>query len=91
MILLRKEGDAFLSVYASGGLTCRRVDRAALKAVAAVSDINGAFKIELKEGLRLDDLELALVPIVPVESARIKTPQLSTFLPSMSRTAPHGE
>ena len=55
MILLRKEGDAFLSVYASGGLTCRRVDRAALKAVAAVSDINGAFRIELKEEARLDN------------------------------------
>jgi hypothetical protein len=37
-----------------------QVDRAALDAVAQVSETNDAFKITLREGQRLDDLELAL-------------------------------
>ena len=49
-----------------------QVDRTALDAVAQVSETNDAFKITLREGQRLDDLELALLPILPVESARVQ-------------------
>jgi hypothetical protein len=49
----------------------QQVDRAALEAVAQVTETNDVFKIALKEGHALDDLELALLPILPVESARI--------------------
>jgi len=48
-----------------------QVDRAALDAVAQVSDVNDAFRIALKEGRRLDDLELALLEVLPVESVRV--------------------
>jgi len=48
------------------------VDRAALDAVAQVSETNDGFKITLRESQRLDDLELALLPILPVESARVQ-------------------
>ena len=48
-----------------------QVDRAALDAVAQVSDVNDAFRILLKEGRALDDLELALLPVLPVESVRV--------------------
>jgi hypothetical protein len=48
-----------------------QVDRAALDAVAQVSDVNGAFKIALEEGRGRDDLELALLPVLPVESVRV--------------------
>ena len=46
----------------------QQVDRVALEAVAQVTEINEAFKITLKEGQGLDDLELALLPVLPVES-----------------------
>jgi hypothetical protein len=49
----------------------QQVDRAPLETVAGVTETNGAFRIALKEGERLDDLELALLPILPVESARL--------------------
>lgn len=49
-----------------------QVDKTALEAVAAIGEANDAFRIVLKEGLRLDDLELALLPILPVESARLR-------------------
>ena len=48
-----------------------QVDRAALDAVAQVSDVNDAFRILLREGRALDDLELALLPVLPVESVRV--------------------
>jgi len=48
-----------------------QVDRPALEAVAQVTETNGAFKIALNEGRRLDDLELALLPVLPVESVRV--------------------
>lgn len=48
-----------------------QVNRAALEAVAQVTEASDAFKIVLKEGGRLDDLELALLPILPVESVRV--------------------
>jgi len=48
-----------------------QLDRAALERVAQVTEIDGSFKIALRPGYKLDDLELALLPILPVESARI--------------------
>jgi len=48
-----------------------QVDRTALEAVAQVTETNDVFKIALNEGQRLDDLELALLPVLPVESARV--------------------
>lgn len=48
-----------------------QVDRAALERVAQVTEIDGSFKIMLRPGYRLDEMELALLPIIPVESARI--------------------
>jgi len=33
--------------------------------------VNDAFRILLKEGRALDDLELALLPVLPVESVRV--------------------
>jgi hypothetical protein len=47
------------------------VDRAALDAVAQITETNEAFQIVLKEGQALDDLELALLPVLPVESVRV--------------------
>ena len=49
-----------------------QVDRAALERVAHVTETNDAFKISLNEGQPLDDLELALLPILPVESVRVQ-------------------
>ena len=51
----------------------QQLDRTALEAVAQVSESNGAFKIAIREDQALDDLELALLPILPVESARLRT------------------
>ena len=49
----------------------QQVDGAALEAVAHVTETNDAFKIALREGQGLDDLELALLPVLPVESVRV--------------------
>jgi len=49
-----------------------QVDKAALEQVAQVSEANGAFKITLRDGCALDDLELALLPVLPVESVRVQ-------------------
>jgi hypothetical protein len=46
----------------------QQVDRAALERVAQVTAANDAFKLDLREGQGLDDLELALLPILPVET-----------------------
>jgi len=48
-----------------------QVDRAALEQVAQVTETNNTYKIALRSGCALDELELALLPILPVESARI--------------------
>ena len=48
-----------------------QVNRAALERVAQVSETNGVHRIVLRPGCALDELELALLPILPVESARI--------------------
>lgn len=49
-----------------------QVDPAALGIVASVTVVNGAVRIVLNEGQRPDDLELALLPILPVETARVR-------------------
>jgi hypothetical protein len=49
-----------------------QLDRAALETVAHVVEINDAFKIALREGQALDDLELALLPVLPIESVRVR-------------------
>ena len=49
----------------------QQVDRASLETVAEVTETNDAFKIALREGQGLDDLELALLPVLPVESVRL--------------------
>ena len=41
------------------------------KAFGKPLSANDAFKIELREGQRLEDLELALLPVLPVESVRL--------------------
>ncbi len=48
-----------------------QVDRARLEQVAQVEEINGVYRVALRCGCALDELELALLPILPVESARI--------------------
>jgi hypothetical protein len=48
-----------------------QLDKAALEQVAEVSETNGVYKVALRPGCTLDALELALLPILPVESARI--------------------
>jgi hypothetical protein len=49
----------------------RQLDLVALRNVAAVADINGSCKIEKLAGCTMEDFELALLPILPIESARI--------------------
>lgn len=49
----------------------QQVDLAVLERVAEVTETNDAFKLALRDGQGLDDLELALLPILPVESARL--------------------
>jgi hypothetical protein len=48
-----------------------QVDRNALQRVAHVTEAGRACKISLREGHGLDDLELALLAVLPVESARV--------------------
>ncbi len=50
-----------------------QLDRAALEAVAEVTGTGDAFKIALKDGRALDELEIALLPILPIESVRART------------------
>jgi hypothetical protein len=47
-----------------------QVDRAALERVAQVSEANGVYKIALRPGCSLEELELTLLPVLPVESTR---------------------
>lgn len=49
----------------------QQVDRVSVEAVAQVTETSDLFKIVLKENQRLDDLELALLPVLPVESVRV--------------------
>ncbi|HVN63614.1 MAG TPA: hypothetical protein VMT58_03170, partial [Candidatus Binataceae bacterium] len=58
------------------GNLLEQVDRAALEGVATVTEIGGSYKIEKRHDCAMDDFELALLPILPIESRRI------TMLPS---------
>ncbi|HMG87247.1 MAG TPA: hypothetical protein VK574_16060 [Terracidiphilus sp.] len=49
----------------------QQLDRAALEQAAEVSETNGGFRIALLPGCALDTLELALLPILPIENTRI--------------------
>jgi hypothetical protein len=53
------------------GALLEQVNRAELEGVADVTEANGVFRIVLREGRGLDDLELALLPVLPVESVRL--------------------
>ena len=48
-----------------------QVNRTALEHVAQVTETNGTYRIALRSGRGLDELALALLPILPIESARI--------------------
>ena len=48
-----------------------QLDRTALHRVAIVTEAAGGAMIEQRPGCAMDDLELALMPILPVESSRI--------------------
>jgi hypothetical protein len=48
-----------------------QVGKAALERVAIVSEINGSNKIEKRPDCSMDDFELALLPILPIENSRI--------------------
>lgn len=50
----------------------QQVDRAVLDTVARVLEANDAFKVTLREDRGLDELELALLSVLPVESARVR-------------------
>ncbi|HUO04163.1 MAG TPA: hypothetical protein VMU16_03090 [Candidatus Binataceae bacterium] len=63
-------------MWICGNLVCQ-VDRELLERVAVVSEINGSYKIEKRPERPMDDLELALLPILPIENSRI------TVLPSV--------
>jgi len=49
-----------------------QVDKATLEQVAIVSEINGSFKILKRQDHAMEDLELALLPILPIESSRLR-------------------
>jgi len=50
-----------------------QIDMVALERVAMVAEMNGVYKVALRPGFALDEMELALLPILPIESARIRT------------------
>jgi hypothetical protein len=49
-----------------------QVDKAALERTAVVSEINGSFKILKRQDCAMEDFELALLPILPIESSRLR-------------------
>jgi hypothetical protein len=52
-----------------------QTDRAALEQTAIVTEVGESFKIEKRPDRGMDDLELALLNILPIESARIRVVQ----------------
>jgi hypothetical protein len=48
-----------------------QVNSTALEQVAQVTETNGTYRIVLRSGRGLDELELALLPILPIENGRI--------------------
>jgi hypothetical protein len=51
-----------------------QLDKVALERVARVVEINGSWRIEKRTDCAMDDFELALLPILPIESAGIAVP-----------------
>jgi hypothetical protein len=49
-----------------------QLDQATLRRAAIVSDINGSHRIEKRPECAMDDFELTLLPVLPIESARIR-------------------
>jgi hypothetical protein len=45
--------------------------RADLERIAVVSEIRGSTKLEKRPDCAMDDFELALLPILPIESTRL--------------------
>jgi hypothetical protein len=48
-----------------------QLDKAALERVATVTEENGSTKVTKRPDCAMEDLELALLPILPIESARL--------------------
>jgi hypothetical protein len=63
------------------GNLVEQLDRAALERVATVSESNGSHKIEKRTDCAMDDFELALLPILPIESSRIRVLPTAEKLP----------
>ena len=53
------------------GNLVEQLDKTALERVAIISEIKGSYKIEKRRGCAMDDFELALLPILPIENSRI--------------------
>jgi hypothetical protein len=53
------------------------LDRTALERVAIVSESGGSTRLEKRPDCAIDDLELALLPILPIESTRLTVRQAS--------------
>jgi hypothetical protein len=53
------------------GNLVEQLDKTALERVAIVSEIKGSYKIEKRRDCAMDDFELALLPILPIENSRI--------------------
>jgi hypothetical protein len=54
-----------------------QLDKAALERVAIVSELNGSNKIGKRPDCTMDDFELALLPILPIENSRIRVLSLN--------------
>ena len=48
-----------------------QLDKAALERVATVTEQNGSTKVAKRPDCAMEDFELALLPILPIESARL--------------------
>jgi hypothetical protein len=57
-------------MWLSRGLV-EQIDRAALAKVATISEVDGNFRIEKHPDCPMDDFELALLPILPIETVRV--------------------
>jgi hypothetical protein len=54
------------------GNLVEQVDKEALANFAIVTEHDGCYKIEKRGDCTMDDLELALVPVLPIESSRVR-------------------
>ena len=53
------------------GNLVEQLDQTALERVAIVSELKGSYKIEKRRDCAMEDFELALLPILPIENSRI--------------------